>query len=214
MRLLPLLLLLTLPATPPALAEAAGPVERLVLAQGLYEAGLAGRDGLSQLAAARLAAGVAVQRVERKPESTGPESTGPESTGGGKPGATPAPRDAAAMRTGARAAVAADETLDILMTTTEAAAAVLPKGVVKGSEATLAQGQSHGYRLPAEGDVALDLGVLSDGSARLELEVTTDTGVLCKATAFCRVRLPESGFVTITLRNAGETEARYLFISN
>lgn len=202
MRLLPLLLL-PLIATP-TLAEPAGPVERLVLAQGLYEAGLAERDGLSQLAAARLAAGVTVQRVERKPEVSGK----------GQPGEAPAPRDAAAMQAGARAAVAADETLDILMTTTEAAAKVLPKGVVKGSEATLAPGQSHGYSLPADGDVALDLGLVTDGAARLELEVTSDAAVLCKAAAFCRIALPESGFVTVTLRNMGETDARYLLISN
>lgn len=200
MRLLPLLLLIA----PPALAEPAGPVERLVLAQGLYEAGLAERDGLSQLAAARLAAGVTVQQVERAPEVTGK----------GKPGEAPAPRDAAAMQAGARAAVEADETLDILMTTTEAAAKVLPKGVVKGSEATLAPGQSHAYTLPADGDVTLDLGLITDGDARLELEVTSDAGALCKAAAFCRIRLAESGFVTLTLRNAGETDERYLLISN
>lgn len=200
MRLLPLLLLIA----PPVLAEPAGPVERLVLAQGLYEAGLAERDGLSQLAAARLAAGVTVQQVERAPEVTGK----------GKPGEAPAPRDAAAMQAGARAAVEADETLDILMTTTEAAAKVLPKGVVKGSEATLAPGQSHAYTLPADGDVTLDLGLITDGDARLELEVTSDAGALCKAAAFCRIRLAESGFVTLTLRNAGETDERYLLISN
>lgn len=202
MRLLPLLLL-PLIATP-ALAEPAGPVERLVLAQGLYEVGLAERDGLAQLAAARLAAGITVQRVERAPEASGK----------GKPGDSPAPRDAAAMRAGAEQAVAADETLDILLSATEGAAAVLPKGVAKGSEAALAPGQSHAYRLPADGGVALDLGVLTDGAARLELEVATEAGPACKATTFCRVVLPESGFVTVTLRNPGETDERYLLISN
>ena len=128
-------------------------------------------------------------------------------------GSAPA-HQAAARQAGARAAVEADETLDILMTTTEAAAKVLPKGVVKGSEATLAPGQSHAYTLPADGDVTLDLGLITDGTARLELEVTSDAGVLCKAAAFCRIALAESGFVTVTLRNTGETDERYLLISN
>ena len=67
MRLVFVLSLLALPAQ----AEAPGPVERMVLAHRLAAAGADQRDGLSQLAGARLATGITLQRLDLKRKSRG-----------------------------------------------------------------------------------------------------------------------------------------------
>jgi len=208
---MPRLLLLLIAALPtflaaPAQAEpaTAGPVERLVLAHRLFATGQAERDGLSQIAAARIAASVALQTVERKPEVEGK----------GTPKAAAIPPDAARMLEGAKAAVAADETLGIFLTSAMASAEVLPKGSVRSSAAALAPGQAHRYRLPADGGVKLDLGVVTDGLSQLEIEAAAGDAVLCRARGYCGVTLVESGFVTVTLRNPGPEDENYLFLSN
>ncbi|MFD1809795.1 hypothetical protein ACFSHQ_22240 [Gemmobacter lanyuensis] len=117
------------------------------------------------------------------------------------------------MLEGAKAAVAADETLGIFLTSAMASAEVLPKGSVRSSAAALAPGQAHRYRLPADGGEA-GSGVVTDGLSQLEIEAAAGDAVLCRARGYCGVTLVESGFVTVTLRNPGPEDENYLFLSN
>ncbi|MBL8564059.1 MAG: hypothetical protein JNN06_17470 [Gemmobacter sp.] len=181
--------LFALPAhaeTPP---QAPGPVERLVLAYRLAAAGMDQRDGLAQITAARLAGATTLQALDLKPEVEGK----------GKAEATPLP-DAAALLAQAQKAVEADETLGILLAGSEASLAQLPKASLRGQAGALAPGQTHRYRLPVDGGAAVELGVIASGVVLLE--VATESGILCKGAELCRVTLPESGYLAVTLTSA------------
>ncbi|OJY35155.1 MAG: hypothetical protein BGP11_00335 [Rhodobacterales bacterium 65-51] len=196
--------LLSLLATP----AAADAVAQMVTAYRLFDLGEAAQDGLSQIAAARLAAGVEMQVVDRKPEATGGKDGGTDSR--------PAPRDPAALMELARVAVEADETLAILLQETAAMADLLPKVTLRQSAAMLRTGEMHSYRLPLDGGTPTEIGVIGDGDSRLLLEIGTEAGPLCLQSgisATCAVSLPESGFVTVTLRNLGEGVSGYWLLT-
>lgn len=195
MRLVFVLSLLALPAQ----AEAPGPVERMVLAHRLAAAGADQRDGLSQLAGARLATGITLQRLDLKAEIEGKGKAEPQ----------PLP-DATALQAAAQKAVENDETLGILMAGSEASLAQLPKAAVRAQTGALAPGQTHRYRLPVDGSAQVELGLIA--SAPITLEVATETGILCKGADMCRVSLPESGFLAVTLTS--EAGASYQLLTN
>lgn len=192
----------------PAHAEPAGSVSQLALAHQLFAQGAANRDALAQIAAARLAAGVTVQMVARAPELSGTAGKGPD--------AADAPRDAASLLAAATAAAEADETLAILLGSAIATAEVLPKGVVRASVATLNPGQSHRYRIAADGAVPVEIGVIGDGDSVLALSVETEAGPACLAPLVpaCAVTLPDSGFLAVRVVNSGPGVNSYWLISN
>lgn len=204
MRFLPLLLIAVQPfmAPLPAQADTPGPAEQMLLAARLFAAGAEARDGLTQIAAARLAGAITLQPLDLKPEVSGGKAKA-------EPAALP---DAAQMLEAARKAVEADETLGILLASTETTAEVLPKSSLRSLEAGLAPGQTHRYRLPADGGARVEIAVLSD--MPVQLEVATETGLLCKTTELCRISLPESGFLSISLTNPGEGAASYRLLTN
>ena len=179
-----------IPAAPP------GPVEQVVLAHRLMAAGAATRDGLAQIAAAHLAAGVTLR----------PADLAPQVSGKGKPDPLPRP-DAAALLATARQAVETDETLGILLTSSQMSAEILPKSTLRAQGGTLAPGQSHSFTLPADGGAALAIGLIA--TAPLGLAVAQDARLLCKTTDLCRLTLAESASLTVTLANPGEGPASY-----
>lgn len=191
--------LFALPAYAETLPQAPGPVERLVLAYRLAAAGVDQRDGLAQITAARLAGATTLQVLEVKPEVEGK----------GKAEAVPLP-DAAALLAQAQKAVEADETLGILLAGSEASLAQLPKATLRAQAGALAPGQTHRYRLPVDGGAAVELGVIA--SSPLQLEVATESGILCKGADLCRVTLPESGYLAVTLSSAAG--ASYQLLTN
>ncbi len=197
------LMLATLPAfaATTAHAEAPGAVERYLLADRLFAAGVDARDGLSQIAAARLSGAITLQMLDLKPEVSGK----------GKAEVVAMP-GAPEMLEAARRAVEADETLGILLASTEVTAEVLPKSSLRSLDAALAPGQSHLYRLPADGGAMVEIAALSDGA--VQLEVATETGILCKSAQLCRISLPESGFLSVTLSNPGTDAASYRLLTN
>ncbi len=207
-----LITLLCLSLACPALAEdrpPPGAVDRLVSAQRLMAMGVATRDGLSQIAAARLVMGLETQRVERRPEPAGKAAPGPDTR--------PGPMEPGAMAEAARLAVEADESLSWLLQSSATGAEALPKAVLRLSDAVLDPGLSHGYRLPVDGGAALEIGLVGDGDGALSLTVASEAGPLClapEAPAVCRVTLPESGFVTVTVRNAGPGVDGYWLVTN
>lgn len=195
--------LMTLPAmaqtAPPApQAPAPGPVERLVLAHRLMAAGLDQRDGLAQIAGARLAGAITLQPLDLTPEVEGK----------GKPEAPPLP-DAAALQAAAQKAVETDETLGILLAGSDASLQHLPKAAVRVQAGVLAPGQTHRYRLPLEGGAQVELGLIAN--APVLLEVANEAGVLCKGADLCRVNLLESGYLSVTILSA--TGASYQLLA-
>ncbi|MDR0809684.1 MAG: hypothetical protein LBE86_11275 [Gemmobacter sp.] len=200
-----------------------GAVDRLIGAHRLMAMGMATRDGLSQIAAARLVAGLEVQRVGRQPELAGTAPPGTDTA----PDARPGPMELDAMIETARHAVEADESLSWLLQSSLAGAEALPKAVLRQSDAVLEPGQSHEYRLPVDGGAALEIGLVGDGGGALSLSVkgevgkreggTGETGLLClapEAPAACRVTLSESGFVAVTIGNAGPETHSYWLVTN
>lgn len=185
--------------TAEAPAQAPGPVERLVLAHRLMAAGVDQRDGLAQIAGARLAGATTLQALDLKPEVEGK----------GKAEAVALP-DAAALLVLAQKAVEADETLGILLAGSEASLKQLPKATVRLQAGALAAGQTHRYRLPVDGGAQVELGLIA--SAPVQLEVATETGILCKGADLCRASLPESGYLSITLSSAAG--ASYQLLTN
>ena len=187
--------LLVLTATP----AAADAVDQMVTAYRLFDLGVAAQDGLSQIAAARLAAGIEVQPVERAPEAEGGRDGGKDQR--------PAPRDPAAMMELARVAVEADETLALLLQDAAATAELLPKATLRQSAAVLRPGEVHRYQLAVDGGAETAIGVIGDGDSPLNLTIGTETGPLCQqdgSALACALHLPESGLVTVTLRNTGD----------
>lgn len=210
---LPAALVAALPG--PAAADPMGAVGQLVLGHALFAEGEAARDGLSQIAGARLAGGVKLTLVEREMRTEGPEAE--------DAAAAAAPRDAAQMMAAARTAVAADETLSFLVISAQSLLAVLPGAEARASAAQIAPGQSQIWRLPADGGAALDIGVVDDGGSALRLmarplPATADDRppTLCQAEALplCRITLPDSGFVEVTVQNPGPEAENYLLVSN
>ena len=192
----------------PAAADPMGGVARVVLGHAIFAEGAAARDGLAQIAGARLAVGVTLQLTPRDAET---EGKAPEGAGSAK-----APRDALSLLTEAEAAVAADETLSFLLASTKSTADVLPKVTVKSTPAQIAPGQKQHFKLATDGGAALDLGLIGDGSGLLTLSVTADKAELCRTTGLplCLVTLPDSGFVTVTVENPGTEAENYLLITN
>lgn len=210
---LPAALLASLPLA--ATAEPMGAVGQLVLGHALFAEGEATRDGLSQIAGARLAGGVKIGIVERAMQTEGPEA---EDTA-----AAAAPRNAAQLMATARAAVEADETLSFLVISTESLLAALPMAEARASAAQIGPGQSQIWRLPADGGSGLDIGVVDDGGSALQLRVgavpaaeAAGPELLCRATALplCRITLSDSGFVDVTVHNPGPEAENYLLVTN
>lgn len=204
-------LLATLPLA--ASADPMGAVGQLVLGHALFAEGEASRDGLALIAGARLAGGVKIGIVAREMQTEGPAAEAAA--------AAAAPRNAVQMMATARAAVEADETLSFLVISAESLLSVLPAAEARASAAQIGPGQSQIWRLPADGGAALDIGVVDDGGSGLQLQVAAAQGDdapqdLCRATALplCRILLPESGFVDVTVRNPGAEPENYLLVTN
>lgn len=204
MRPLPLILAALLCA-PAARAEAPAPgaVEQYLLAHRLFAAGQSARDGLDQIAGARMAAALTLRPLDLTPEVAGK----------GKAGAAAPLPDAAQMLAAAAQAVETDETLSILLGNATMTADLLPKATLRSAAGALAPGQSHRYRLPVDGGAATEIGLLAD-SPTLMLEIATESGLLCKGQALCRVTLPESGFLAVTVQNGGDSAAPYHLLTN
>lgn len=197
----------------PAAAEPPRAVERMVQAHRLMLIGAAERDGLTQIAAARLAAGVVLQRVERAPEVAGKPAKADD--------LRPGPRETGALLEEARMAVEADETLGILLAGLDGTLSVLPQASVTASAAALAPGESHHYKLALEGGSLRGIGVLGDGDSALSLRISgaNDDALMCQTAALdgllaCEIALPESGFVQVHLENQGPGINNYMLLTD
>ena len=213
MRLLHLALFLLAPL--PAAAQEAqadrradtGAVAQALFAQDLLDLGLARKDPAAVLAAARLAAGISATDTDRIPDPPGDA-------------VPPTHPDADFMFTAARALSQQDDLLTDLVARTAAERPGLPTRSVIRSSRGIAGGAAQVYQLPFFADAMAEVGLLGDGTANLDLTVTTADGTpVCLDTApsdraLCTFTPSENAGFQVTVTNRSETAASYSLLTN
>jgi len=213
MRLLTAALLAAL-ATPAAAQDAApqlprdaGAVAQFMAAQALFDLGLARKDPLATLAAARLAAGIAATDSDRLPDPAGEAA----------PPAYPATDF---MFTAARALAQEDDLATDLIARTQAEVTRTPTLTVIRSSRGIAGGAAQVYPLAFFAASLAEVGLLGDGKSNLDLSVTTQDGTpICLDTgpsdrALCAFSPPENATFSITITNRSEAPATYSLLTN
>lgn len=208
-----------------------GAVSVLALAQDLHALGVARKDALIVLSAARLAASVTLREVERAPT---PEIAGapPDEAAAAAPAAA-MPVGAAAMLDVARTLAGEDETVIGLIeaaaatqASTEAASrgAAQPHGdqtdVAQVSRGMIGAGGVDLWQVPFYAGAYAELAVLGDGGADLDLQVTDENGnAVCIEVSwtdrgYCDFTPAWNGYFKVRVTNVGAAMNRYLLLSN
>lgn len=210
---IPLLLAALLAASPapaqdrPPSPRDGGAVAQLLHAHALFDLGLARKDPLATLAAARLAAGITASDSDRSPTPPGDPV----------PASYPT---ADLMFTAAKALAQEDDLATDLATRTMAEVARIPTLTVTRATRGIGAGETHVWQIPFFAEAASELGLLGDGKANLDLSVTgAEDTPLCLDTApsdraLCAFRLAENATLTITVTNRSETAATYSLFTN
>ncbi len=209
----------------PAFAETKGPnvntaatgtkggVATMAMAQDLYSLGLANKDALTVLTAAKLAASVDVKEVEQKKKTEGTETAGQED-------GVDAPVDAAMMMASAKELAGEDEVLAGLV---EDAMAEGSRGRVGGASSTrsrLPAGQTDVWEVPFYGDSYAEIAVVGDGDANLDVIVTDENGnTICYDVSwsdkvYCDFVPSWNGYFYVTVQNAGSRRNTYYLMTN
>lgn len=191
-------------------APAPGGVAVFLLAQDLYQAGLAQKDALSVLAAARLLATVELQKGEEL------QKTG----GGAVADSTPPPADPEAMLASASALAGEDDLIlsQLERASVEARHSTPVTVIFRLSD--LAAGQSEVWQVPFFGNTPSELAIAGNGLSNLDVTVADATGApLClDLSAQDRMRCgfvgQENGFVQVTVTNRGDQDNRYYLLTN
>jgi hypothetical protein len=184
-----------------------GAVAQLMYAHALFDLGLARRDPLATLAAARLAAGIRATDSDRVPAPPGDPVPATYPT-------------ADVMFTAAKALAQEDDLATDLAARTMAEVARTPTLTVIRATRGIAAGETHVWQIPFFADAPAELGLLGDGKVNLDLAVTgAEDAPLCLDTAptdraFCSFRLTENATLTITVTNRSETAATYSLLTN
>lgn len=193
--------------SPPQPPRDAGAVTQLLAAQALFDLGLARKDPLAALAAARLMSGLTATDTDRQPEPQGEA-------------VPPTYPTAEFMFTAARALAQEDDLATDLIARTEAEVTRTPTLTLVRSARGIAAGESHAYSLPFFSAALAEVGLLGDGKANLDLSVTTGDGTpLCLDTgpadrALCAFTPAENATFTVTVTNRSETDATYSLLTN
>ena len=209
----------------PAFAEDKGPnvnttatgtkggVATMALAQDLYALGMANKDALTVLTAAKLAGSVDVKEVEQKKETKG-EAKADQTDG------VDAPVDAATMLASAKVLAGEDETLVGLIEDAEAEGS---RGRIGGASSTLSRlpaGQSDVWEIPFYGDSYAEIAVLGDGDANLDVLVTDENGnTICYYVSwsdkvYCDFVPSWNGYFYVTVQNNGGSRNSYYLMTN
>lgn len=209
----------------PVLAETKGPnvdtsatgtkggVATMAMAQDLYALGMAQKDPLTVLTAAKLAASVEVKEVEQKKETKGEELAGQED-------GVDAPVDAAAMLASAKDLAGEDEVLAALV---EDAAAQGSRGRIGGASSTLSRlpaGRSDVWEIPFYGNSYAEVAVVGDGDANLDVLVTDENGnTICYDVSwsdkvYCDFVPAWNGYFYVTVQNNGRKRNSYYLMTN
>jgi len=211
MRPLLILLLLATPATaqdatPPSPRDG-GAVAQLLHAHALFDLGLARKDPLATLSAARLAAGITANDDDRAPIPAGEPVPATYPT-------------ADVMFTAAKALAQDDDLATDLAARTIAETANAPVLTVIRSTRGIAGGEAQVWQLPFFAASPAEVGLLGDGKANLDLTVTLgEQSPICLDTApadraLCTFVPAENATFTVTVTNRSETAATYSLLTN
>lgn len=190
-----------------------GGVATLALAQDLYALGMANKDALTVLTAAKLAASVEVKEVEQKKKTEGTETAGQED-------GVDAPVDAAAMMASAKELAGEDEVLAGLIEDAEAEGS---RGRIGGASSTLSRlpaGQTDVWEVPFYGNSYAELAVVGDGDANLDVLVTDENGnTICYDVSwsdkvYCDFVPSWNGYFYVTVQNNGSKRNSYYLMTN
>ena len=190
-----------------------GGVATLALAQDLYALGMANKDALTVLTAAKLAASVEVKEVEQKKKTEGTETAGQED-------GVDAPVDAATMMAAAKELAGEDEVLAGLIEDAEAEGA---RGRIGGASSTLSRlpaGQTDVWEVPFYGDSYAEIAVVGDGDANLDVLVTDENGnTICYDVSwsdkvYCDFVPSWNGYFYVTVQNNGSRRNSYYLMTN
>lgn len=193
--------------TSPQPPRDSGAVAQLLAAHALFDLGLARKDPLAALAAARLAAGITATDSDRLPDPAG-EAV---------PATYPAPDF---MFTAARALAQEDDLTTDLIARTEAEVTRTPTLTVIRSARGIAGGASQVYTLPFFAAALAEVGLLGDGKSNLDLSIALPDGTpVCLDTgpsdrALCSFSPQENATFSVTITNRSETPATYSLITN
>lgn len=197
----------------PTAAGSAGAVAQMDLAQRLYAVGLAQKDPLVVLAAARLAAGVALKETDRAKETTGTEPA--EIAEGAE-----VPVDAAAMLASARELAGEDEVLAGLIDDAEVEGT---RGRIGGATSTLSRlppGMTDIWEVPFYGNAFAEIGVVGDGDANLDVLVTDENdNTICfdisgSDKVYCDFTPAWNGYFKVKVQNTGSARNSYYLMTN
>lgn len=190
-----------------------GGVATLALAQDLYALGLANKDALTVLTAAKLAGSVELREVAQKKTTEGTEAAGQED-------GTDAPVDAATMLAAARALAGEDEVMAGLIEDAEAEGS---RGRIGGASSTLSRlpaGQVDVWEVPFYGASYAELAVLGDGDANLDVAVTDENGnTICADVSwsdkvYCDFTPAWNGYFYVRVENNGAKRNSYFILTN
>jgi len=190
-----------------------GGVATLALAQDLYALGMANKDALTVLTAAKLAGSVDVKEVEQKKKTEGTETAGQED-------GVDAPVDAATMLASAKELAGEDEVLAGLIEDAEAEGS---RGRIGGASSTLSRlpaGQTDVWEVPFYGNSYAELAVVGDGDANLDVLVTDENGnTICYDVSwsdkvYCDFVPSWNGYFYVTVQNNGSKRNSYYLMTN
>lgn len=191
-----------------------GGATTFAVAQDLYAIGMANKDALTVLTAAKLAASVEVtEGAEIKKETKG-EATTEEADG------ADAPIDAAAMMASAKELAAEDETILGLIEDAEAEGA---RGRIGGAISRLSRlpaGMTDVWEVPFYGNSYAEVAVVGDGDANLDVLVTDENGnTICYDVSWsdkvmCDFVPSWNGYFYVTVQNTGRKRNSYYLMTN
>lgn len=219
------LLLAALPAAaeegpnlaPAVEAAAPGPVRQLVLAQDLYDLGLAREDAVMLLAAIRLA-----RQAPPRP-ATGWAHEGAGSPAGDIAAAPGLPRDPASPEALALAVMMAEGSPALADVAADVEAALNRaepgRGHVSTAAMVLPGGKADSWRIAFNGGLPAEVALMAEDGGPLDLTVTDEGGAaICDEPpgdrAFCAFTPSRNGFFTVTVTNGAGGDTRYRLITN
>lgn len=191
-----------------------GPVARMFFAQELYAQGIADRDALVVLAAARMAAAIKVRAATLTPQTSPPAgAVAGEAMPGDRVGA-------ARMLAEARRLAASDEAALSLVDAVEAETPGAQAGGVSEAAGVLAPGQTETWSLPFYSGVLAEVAIVGDGNSGLDVRVADENGnPMCVRLgpgdrAYCDWVPAWNGYFKVVVSNPGDAANGYRLFTN
>ncbi len=206
------------PNVDPTATGTPGAVTAFVLAQDLYAIGLAGKDALTVLTAARLAASVDMTEGRVGVPEINKHSTGKATAD--DVGAADAQMDAATMMARARDLAGEDEMILALIELAEAEGMQAGLGGATRRLSHLPAGMTDVWQVPFHGHSLAEVAVVGDGDASLEVRITDESGnPICQDVGgsdrvICDFVPAWNGYFQISVRNTGVSRNSYYLITN